>query len=79
MMNIEHSTAEIVERTTAGRQVHLCLTSTNDVARFMTAAIDLGPETWPAELRMSGDRRTVAEILQWAEAVKGGTCILSKL
>lgn len=77
-MNVEQSTAEIVERNMAGRRIHLCLTSANDVARFLVAAIELGPNTWPEELRMSGDRRTVTEVLQWAEAVKGGMQICER-
>lgn len=72
LMDVGQSTAEIVERNMAGRPIHVCLTSANDVARFLVAAIELGPENWPGELRMSGDRLTVSEIVQWAEAVKGG-------
>lgn len=71
LMNVETNTAEVVERDGAGRPIHLVLTSINDVARFVTAAIALGPQTWPGEFRMQGDRRTVAEILQCAEAVRG--------
>jgi hypothetical protein len=79
LMNVEQSTAEVVERNAAGRPIYLCLTSADDVARFVTAAIELGPETWPAELRMSGERRTVAEVVQWAEAVKGGSHFAPKM
>jgi hypothetical protein len=72
LMNVELSTAEVVERNATGQPVHLCLTSVNDVGRFVVAALDLDPSTWPGEFRMYGDRRTVSEILQWAEAVRGG-------
>jgi len=72
LMDIEHSTAEVVERNTVGQPIYICLTSVADLARFLVAALDLEPANWPAEFRMSGDRRTVSEVLQWAEAVKGG-------
>jgi hypothetical protein len=74
LMNVEASTAEIVERQSGGQPVaiSLCLTSVYDVAQFLVAALDIRLENWPAEFRMQGDRRTVAEVLQWAESVKGG-------
>jgi hypothetical protein len=78
LMNVELSTAEVVERNAAGQPVHLCLTSVNDVGRFVVAALDLDPSTWPGEFRMYGDRRTVSEILQWAEAVRGGEQLFKK-
>lgn len=73
LMNVDRGTAEIAEKNAAGHQIHICLTSANDVARFITAAIELGLNSWLPEMRMSGDRRTVAEVVSWAEAVKGGT------
>lgn len=72
LMNPRLGTAEIVERTTSGRPVYVCLTSVYDVGRFIVAALDLGPQNWPGEYRMHGERRTVTEILQWASAVRGG-------
>lgn len=73
-MDVEASTAEIVERQSGGQPVaiSLCLTSVYDVAQFLVAALDIRLQNWPAEFRMQGDRRTVAEVLQWAESVKGG-------
>ncbi|TVY41587.1 Oxidoreductase [Lachnellula subtilissima] len=70
LMNARHGTAEVVERTTSGQPVYICLTSVYDVGRFVIAALDLGLQTWPEEFRMSGERRTVTEILQWAAAVR---------
>jgi hypothetical protein len=75
LMDIENSTAEIVARTSSsGRDVpiYISLVSAHDVGRFIAAAIELDPTSWPGEFRMSGDRRSVAEVLQWAEAVRGG-------
>lgn len=73
-MDVEASTAEIVERQSGGHAVaiSLCMTSVYDVAQFLAAALDINLQDWPAEFRMQGDRRTVAEVLQWAESVKGG-------
>lgn len=72
LMDIEAGTAEIVERTHSGQPTTISMISVNDVGRFLVAAIGLDPQTWPGEFRMQGDQRTVTEILQWAEAVKGG-------
>jgi hypothetical protein len=72
LMDVELSTAEVVEQDTHGRPINVSLTSVYDVARFLVAALDLDIQTWPNEFRMQGDRRTVAEIIQWAESVKGG-------
>jgi len=72
LMDIGNSTAEIVERNSSGRSVYVSMTSVNDVGRFLAAALDLGIQNWPTEFKMYGDRRKVSEILQWAEATKGG-------
>ena len=76
LMDIENSTAEIVARTSSsGRDIpiYISLVSLNDVGRFVAAAIGADPSNWPGELRMAGDRRSIAELIQWAEAVKGGS------
>ncbi|KIN05774.1 hypothetical protein OIDMADRAFT_114058 [Oidiodendron maius Zn] len=71
LMDIEQGTAEIVERNTSGHLIYVSMISVNDVGRFLAAAIELGIRDWPNEFRMAGDRRTVSEILSWAEAVRG--------
>lgn len=71
LMNIRAGTAEVVERTTSGQPVYLCLTSVHDVARFLIAALELGLQAWPAEYRLSGERMTVTQLLQWGAAVRG--------
>jgi hypothetical protein len=38
----------------AGEVVHVCMTSAEDVGRFVVAALDLSQ--WPEELRMCGER-----------------------
>lgn len=71
LMDIERGTAEITEKNSAGRSIYISMTSVYDLGRFLAAAIELGPREWPSEYRMSGDRKTVAEILSCAEAVRG--------
>lgn len=72
LMDVEASTAEVVERNTSGQEIYLCLTSVDDVARFLVAALDIDLQTWPVEFRICGDRRTVSEVVRWAEIMKGG-------
>lgn len=72
LMDIGQGTAEVTERNASGHSIHVSMTSVNDVGRFLAAAIELGLRDWPSEFRMAGDRRTVAEILSWAETVRGG-------
>ena len=71
-MDVERRTAEIVEFHTSGQPIHLCLTSVEDLGRFMVAAIALNPDNWPGEFRMQGDRLTVTQVIQSAESVTGG-------
>lgn len=71
LMNMRSGTAEVVERTTSGQPIYVCLTSVHDLGRFLTAALDLGLQHWPAEYRMSGERMTVSQLLQWGAAVRG--------
>ncbi|KAJ8062416.1 hypothetical protein OCU04_008957 [Sclerotinia nivalis] len=71
LMNMETNTAEIVEYNNTGQPVSVSMTSVYDVARFVAAALDLDQRMWPTEFRMQGDRKTVMEIVQYAEAVKG--------
>ncbi|QSZ33096.1 hypothetical protein DSL72_002681 [Monilinia vaccinii-corymbosi] len=71
LMNMEVNIAEIVEYSVAGQPISVSMTSVHDVARFITAALDLGQQMWPEEFRMQGDKKTLTEIVQYAEAVKG--------
>ena len=72
LMDIEVGTAEVVERTQSGQPTFISMISVYDVGRFLVAAIDLDPQTWPGEFRMAGERMTVENVVRWAEAVKGG-------
>lgn len=72
LMDVGNHSAEIVEQTERGEPLYLCLTSINDLAKYVVAALDLGIENWPGEFKVRGERRTVAEIVSWAEAARGG-------
>jgi hypothetical protein len=74
LMDVALATAETVEQRVDGTPAYVAMTSVYDVARFVVAAVEqLDLENWPAEFRLSGDRRTVAEIVQWAETVRGNS------
>jgi hypothetical protein len=78
LMNMTTNTAEIVEYNSAGQPVWVSMTSVEDVARFVAAALAIDPRTWPIEFRMQGDKKTVTEILQYAEVVKGRESPISR-
>lgn len=71
LMNMTTNTAEIIEYNSAGQPIWVSMTSVEDVARFVVAALALDPRTWPIEFRMQGDKKTVTEILRYVEVVKG--------
>jgi len=79
LLDIERNTGEVIEHNAAGQPVYLCLTSVVDVARFVVEAIGLGISNWPAEFRMRGDRRTVTQIIEYAEAIKRSQWRISPL
>lgn len=55
---------------TQGQPVSVSMTSVNDVARLIAAALDLDQQIWPTEFRMQGDKKTVQETVQYAEIIK---------
>lgn len=71
LADIENATAEIVETNAQGGRVLVSMTSVYDVARFVAAAIEIGPERWPRELRMRGDQLSVRDIVATAMSVRG--------
>lgn len=72
LVNLAIFVAEIGETDPRGRQAHVSLTSVYDVVRFVTAAIEIGPDHWPAELRMQGDAMTVRDVVNLCEETRGG-------
>ena len=63
VMNVNEGWAEYIDRNNRGNSVRVCLTSVFDVARFVVAAIDMGPANWPKELTMRGDRMFVRDMV----------------
>lgn len=71
LADIGGATAEIVESNAHGGRVLVSMTSVYDVARFVAAAVEIGPERWPRELRMRGDQLSVRDIVGTATNVRG--------
>ncbi|KAK3370309.1 hypothetical protein B0H63DRAFT_314183 [Podospora didyma] len=70
LLNVEEGTGEIVETNAAGRPGRVALTSVYDLARFIAAAIEIGPGNWPREFKMRGDTMNVRDIVATCEAVR---------
>lgn len=79
LADIDNATAEIVETNAQGGTAHVSMTSVCDVARFVAAAVEIGPERWPRELRMRGDQLSVRDIVATAMSVRGGELIRVEL
>jgi len=75
LVNVEAATAEIIETNAQGRPVQVSMTSVYDVARFIAAAIDLGPSHWQREYKMRGDQLTTRDIVELCSTVRGGEYI----
>lgn len=72
LVNADAARAEVVHETAQGQPIVISMTSMYDVARFVAAAIEIGPERWPRELRMRGDQLTVQDIVQACSDARGG-------
>lgn len=72
LLDINNGTAEYARYNSAGRTVRLCLTSVSDLVRFIVAALDLGPRSWPREFTMRGDRLSVFEVVETCSRAKNG-------
>lgn len=72
LLDVNAATAEIVQLNAQGGPATVTMTSVYDVARFVAAAIDIGPEHWPEELRMRGDQLTVLEVIHACSTARGG-------
>ncbi|KAL1877891.1 hypothetical protein Daus18300_002244 [Diaporthe australafricana] len=71
LADVGGATAEIVESGARGEPALVSMTSAYDVARFVAAAVEVGPERWPRELRMRGDQLSVRDIVGAAMSVRG--------
>ena len=67
LVNIRNMTASI-PLTTTRQPATICLTSAEDVGRFIVAALDL--PNLPTELRMRGERMDVAALVRIAEGMR---------
>jgi len=74
LIDVEAGTAEIVETNGQNRPVQVSMISVYDAARFVAAAIELGPANWPREFKMRGDQMTVRDIVGVCSNVRGGSC-----
>ena len=71
LMDIRRMRARIPHFNAAGEIVHICMTSAEDVGRFVVAALDL-PQ-WPTEMRMCGERMSASNVVRVAELMIGKT------
>ena len=69
ILNVRNMTAEAPIWDSDNELVELCLTSAQDVAKFVVEA--LGMRHWPVLLTMSGERMTVQELVALVEQVRG--------
>lgn len=60
-----------------GRAAMVCITSAQDVGRFVAAAVGL--QQWPCELRMSGERINLSDLVRVAELMRGKSPLLISL
>ena len=63
LVNMSTGTAEYPDCDANRQPTRICLTSVYDLVRFMVAAIDLGPGTWPREFTLRGDRMTLRDVV----------------
>ena len=53
----------------AGNLASICMTSMYDVGRFVVRALNMAQ--WPAEMTMSGDRMSVAALVETVKRIRG--------
>lgn len=68
VLNTRHMKAHIPHGAD-GRAAMVCITSAQDVGRFVAAAVGL--QQWPCELRMSGERMNLSDLVRVAELMRG--------
>ena len=71
LVDVGNATADIVEFDSRGQPVQVSMTSVGDLARFVAAAVEIGPGTWPREFKVRGDRMSVREIVATCNRVRG--------
>lgn len=76
VLNVRRMKAQIPYKPD-GQPATVCLTSAQDVGRFVVAAIGL--QQWPPEFRMVGERMDVSHLVQVAEIMRGWSKLSSLL
>jgi acetylornithine deacetylase/succinyl-diaminopimelate desuccinylase-like protein len=74
LVDVEAQQAEVVENNAQGRPVMVSMTSVYDVARFVRAAVEMGPGSWPREFKMRGDHMSLTDLVTTFINVRGGAC-----
>lgn len=69
LIDIGRLEAEFPHRTSSGQHIYLCMTSAQDVAKYIVAALDVS--SWPTEIRMKGDRMSIKDLVRTAESMRG--------
>lgn len=77
VMDVNAGVADYVPRDGKGSSVKICLTSMFDVVRFVIAAVDLGPSTWPSEFTMRGDKKSLREVVDAVSNARQGKFFLT--
>lgn len=72
LINVDAASAEVVDQTAHGRPIDISMTSVHDVARFVAAAIEIGPSHWPKEFRMRGDHMYITDIVRECSSARRG-------
>ncbi|KUI58435.1 hypothetical protein VP1G_05698 [Cytospora mali] len=70
LVSFDNGTAEIVEFNAHGVPIVVSMTSVYDVARFVAAAVEVGPSNWPREFKMRGDQLSVRDIYRACSSVR---------
>ncbi|KAM0285634.1 hypothetical protein ACHAQH_001340 [Verticillium albo-atrum] len=71
LVDVGVGTADIVETNSSGRPVQVCMTSLDDLARYIASAIELGLTEWPREFKLRGDRLSTRDIFAACSNVLG--------
>ncbi|EXJ83208.1 hypothetical protein A1O1_06827 [Capronia coronata CBS 617.96] len=69
LMDFRRRRAQIPYLSSTGQAATICMTSAQDVARFVVAALDL--PSWPREFRLRGERMSVRDVVAVAEGISG--------
>ncbi|KAJ6789650.1 hypothetical protein PWT90_10301 [Aphanocladium album] len=68
--DVNAAVADYAPRDSKGSSVKICLTSVYDVVRFVIAAVELGPASWPTEYTMRGDKKSLRDVVDALSAAR---------